>query len=694
MKKILLIGMILLNLCLVLAGGFDVDLYSTNVTGDSATLVVRARGIYDTQIEWIKIYENGVEIYTENCIETQPCNGDTYCICVCNLDVTFPETGQVNYYAKARNTKYDDPSEITSNVLTFNLAPIITFDENSDITKTINPSGDIEVIITWLTDVDSTSVVKYSLNSNENYPYSKIGTSSPSGSLYLHTVTLTDLIEGETYYFIIESTDSDNKTSVSNEYSFVFEDPNAPTIKNLESEVIVDPITKTITSITIRWETFTPDGTSPLSTDGVVYYKSENDTIYTSIDENRGSQNDHRVSLPTTLDDGSIYTYYVESVDSGCTAVSSKKTFTIPDLSAPVISSVQETDVYLTSARIKWDTDEASDSKVRYGTASNVYDNEVSDDNFVMNHNLLLDNLLDGETYYYIIESTDVDGNVGTYSERVFTTGRLIISFSEPDEDEEFYIGDVIEGELRIENADVSDIEVDVEIILYDDTEDDEIEEIEFDKKEVEAGDYRSFDFEFDIDYNIDEGNDYKIIAEVRADGTTYKHEIDIDVDRKANDVRVENMRVNRIGDRLEVNLDVINYGKRDQENVYVEVSVFGLGLNKISDDFSLEDWEGSNRAYRRFSFDLPLELDEGVYSVEAALHYGSSFDYVTKDFEVRGPVSLSESIFRVQDSVVTSGLDYSEDDAEVMKKVTWGIVDFLLLCVVIYGFVWLINNR
>ncbi len=175
--------------------------------------------------------------------------------------------------------------------------------------------------------------------------------------------------------------------------------------------------------------------------------------------------------------------------------------------------------------------------------------------------------------------------------------------------------------------------------------------------------------------------------------GNKEEHCVDIDIDRKDHDVIVENMRISSSKDKVDVMVDVLNRGRKTEEDVYIELEVFGAGINLVSRSFKLDDWNGDyNREIERFSFDKP---DEGLYTVEARVNYGSAFYFVSKDFEVKESSSGASDIGFITGStqVGSSGSIGSETSDLMVDYLTWGIIDFLLLIVVISGFVWLIKK-
>ncbi|MCK4941449.1 fibronectin type III domain-containing protein [candidate division WOR-3 bacterium] len=97
---------------------------------------------------------------------------------------------------------------------------------------------------------------------------------------------------------------------------------------------------------------------------------------------------------------------------------------TIPDTTPPVISNVASSGVTSSSAVITWDTDEYSNSVVRYDTDGGPdYDFVSSNADLVLSHDITLTGLSPSTQYYYIVESTDASNNTAASAEHSFTTG-------------------------------------------------------------------------------------------------------------------------------------------------------------------------------------------------------------------------------------------------------------------------------
>ncbi len=158
---------------------------------------------------------------------------------------------------------------------------------------------------------------------------------------------------------------------------------------------------------------------------GIASYK-----VYRSIDNSTfsfvGSS-----SSTTYIDAGltqQTYYYRVRACDStnNCgadsTVVDALPTgkFTSP---ATLVAEPVVSDITTRKVSISWSTDRNSDSKIAIGTKSGEYSaSEIGNSDQVSAHQINLDNLAAGTTYYFVCKWTDEDGNTGTSQEYVFTT--------------------------------------------------------------------------------------------------------------------------------------------------------------------------------------------------------------------------------------------------------------------------------
>jgi peptidoglycan hydrolase-like protein with peptidoglycan-binding domain len=96
------------------------------------------------------------------------------------------------------------------------------------------------------------------------------------------------------------------------------------------------------------------------------------------------------------------------------------------DVTPPVISEVTATDITTTSAKITWLTDEEADSKVWYGTTTPLVVDDTTpvgtSTDLVLDHEIVLSGLITNTSYYYIVSSSDEEGNYEISLEETFTT--------------------------------------------------------------------------------------------------------------------------------------------------------------------------------------------------------------------------------------------------------------------------------
>jgi len=126
----------------------------------------------------------------------------------------------------------------------------------------------------------------------------------------------------------------------------------------------------------------------------------------------------HQIIL-TDLQFDKTYYYEVQSTDQdGNTATDDNNgsyfTFTTEkDTTPPVISNIILSEITHNSAKITWDTDEQSNSKVNYGITIALGDT-ISNSAMVTSHSIVLTDLLPETSYYYEVQSTDIEGNTAT----------------------------------------------------------------------------------------------------------------------------------------------------------------------------------------------------------------------------------------------------------------------------------------
>lgn len=137
-----------------------------------------------------------------------------------------------------------------------------------------------------------------------------------------------------------------------------------------------------------------------------------------------------RSSLSSDNDTSADWTVAASNGDPALTPVT--------DTTAPVISSVQSSGITETEAVISWNTDEAANSQVNYGTTTS-YGNSAGAGAYVTSHSVSLSGLSAGTTYHYQVVSTDEAGNTAVAEDFTFTTSAPVSSTADVLISEVFY---------------------------------------------------------------------------------------------------------------------------------------------------------------------------------------------------------------------------------------------------------------
>ena len=168
---------------------------------------------------------------------------------------------------------------------------------------------DTTATISWTTDEPATSAVDYGTDTN-------YGSNAGSANLVTsHSVTLTNLVPGTDYHFLVSSTDASTNTANGVDTTFTTTsggDTSPPVISNVQAVV-------TDTTATISWNTDEP------ATSVVNYGLSAG---YGSSETDAGLTTSHSITL-TNLTPGITYHFLVSSIDSsGNNADDTDRTFT------------------------------------------------------------------------------------------------------------------------------------------------------------------------------------------------------------------------------------------------------------------------------------------------------------------------------------------------------------------------------
>ncbi len=257
--------------------------------------------------------------------------------------------------------------------------------------------------ISWTTDELADSQVEYS--TDPDFPTYQVKTNS--SMVTSHSLVLTGLTPGTSYYFRVKSKDIEDNQSTK-EDNFSFTTLSGPII----SDVVVSQVFNDQASI--EWQTNIP------ATSTVVYSSNPDFSAY-FVSSATDSVSVHQITL-TDLSIGTIYYFYVKSGNAVDDNGGSYYYFsTANDANSPQICNISSF-AKENSGLILWETDELSNSKVVYGTTTNCGSETSLDNTLTKKHVASISGLSASTTYYYRVVSCDANSNCATSSLNSFTT--------------------------------------------------------------------------------------------------------------------------------------------------------------------------------------------------------------------------------------------------------------------------------
>ncbi len=238
---------------------------------------------------------------------TNPSTGGTYFLAVSG---TFSDRGTIIYPISSSTDQVTVSATITVTGGDGSGGSTPTADTTAPTISSVTVSGITasQVTISWTTSEMATSALDYGTTTSFGSTIS-----SPYTFVTSHSMTVTGLSEGQTYYFHVRSSDTSGNQGTSSTQTFTTLDTTAPTITTIE---VLDITTS---SARVTW-------TTNESATSVIEYGTT--TSYGSTSSDSSFVTSHSLSL-TGLTDGETYHFLVRSADaSGNSNTSSDQTFT------------------------------------------------------------------------------------------------------------------------------------------------------------------------------------------------------------------------------------------------------------------------------------------------------------------------------------------------------------------------------
>lgn len=199
------------------------------------------------------------------------------------------------------------------------------------------------------------------------------------------------------------------------------------------------------------------------------------------------------------------------------------------------------------------------------------------------------------------------------------------ITIKDPDDGDDFKIGDKINVKVKLDNDFDEDLDFDVEAHLYDLEEDESVDDSD-DSADLNDGDSETLDFELEVP-NDAESENYAIYVYAEDDKNRCNSAyVEINVERENDVLEIQNIylspQVASPGDNVQVEVDVKNLGADDQKNAYIVVENSELGLRIEGDEFEIEKFDDSDEETETLYFDVPKDAAEKEYPLTVTVYY------------------------------------------------------------------------
>lgn len=281
------------------------------------------------------------------------------------------------------------------------------------ISNIVSSPSDTSVTITFDTDEASDTQIEYGTTVSYGSTTTLDATLVTS-----HSALISSLSPNTTYHYRIITADASNNTTTSSDQTFTTDSTpdTTPPVRSSGAPSGAQASGTTSVNMTLTTD---ENATCKYGTSSGVAYASIASTFSTT-----GSTS-HSQTIGS-LSDGNSYTYYVRCQDSSTNANTTDYSISFSvsspsDTTPPTISNISASPS-LTSAVITFDTDEASDTQIEYGTTTSYGSTTTLDATLVTSHSASVTGLSPSTIYHYRIITTDASNNTQTSSDQTFTT--------------------------------------------------------------------------------------------------------------------------------------------------------------------------------------------------------------------------------------------------------------------------------
>lgn len=373
---------------------------------DIADISIKSTSTWRLTVSWNSPEDVGSGVSTYQVYRSE--DGSSYEYLANTSGSAYVDTGllQQTYYYKVKACdNVNNCGAFTSEV---SMLPTGKFTEPATLDKepTVTNITTKKATISWSTNRTSDTKVQYGTSSGSYFDEEP----SNSAQVAAHTISLSNLSPGTTYYFKAKWTDEDGNTGISKEYNFKTEP--APVIKD------VAPKSVGINSTLLQ---FTISGASKVK----IYYGES--TAFGGIQEVTTSTAEATyTALISDLKDGTKYYYKLAPFDvEGAeydNQINSFETLPKPKIADVTVQQVKGT--AQPTVLISWTTNTETSSIITYYPENNPAEarDEVNVSLINGAHKMLLRGLKTQTTYALIVKARDAIGNEVSSDINRFTT--------------------------------------------------------------------------------------------------------------------------------------------------------------------------------------------------------------------------------------------------------------------------------
>ncbi len=213
------------------------------------------------------------------------------------------------------------------------------------------------------------------------------------------------------------------------------------------------------------------------------------------------------------------------------------------------------------------------------------------------------------------------------------------IEITDPESDDELFIGDDIRINLNIDNNLDEDQDFDIEAHLYN-MDGDKSENSVDTSFEIEAGRSRNVRLDLEVPSDIDLDENYALFVTVQDEvcSQTYR---EIELERPAQQVEITDFSLAgtvMCGTSLDTRVKIENLGSDDQD-VRIKIANRDLKISEETEVFELKEFdESDDKETKEFSLVIPDDAEEGTYEIEATVYFNGKSQTVKEKTIVECP--------------------------------------------------------